>query len=208
MSCSNYVAKTFAHVAGLVGVSAIGTRIEMLEPAAEFMKTGGTVVKVVKLIVFIGLFMLFMMMQPGPLKYIAAVAFALFFGAGMAGLVDKLIAKEDLTRILVNLTAVSVAMIGLAVWDKSGKLLTWLPVLFVGLIAVTITSLYYYFKDEKRPKWLSAIIGALFAVFIAVDTQIIRKNAAICRPGSADYINESFGLYLDILNLFQALASD
>jgi FtsH-binding integral membrane protein len=207
MSCSNYVVKTFAHVAGLLGLSAVGTQLGVADPALTYIKEkGGLLGGLLFLVAFLGLFWLFLMMQPGPLKYIAAVGFSLFFGMLLRGKIFNLQMKDKLTEVLVYTTAISVGMVGLALFDKSGRFMNMLPILFVGLLGIIAVSMYYYIMHEKKPQWLSIAGAVLFTFFIGADTQLIREHAKMCRTGGADYIDEAFGLYLDILNLFSKLA--
>ena len=50
--------------------------------------------------------------------------------------------------------------------------------------------------------WIAAI---LFSAFTAYDTQRLKEDARSTK--APDYINSSLGLYLDFLNLFEAVGS-
>ena len=60
-------------------------------------------------------------------------------------------------------------------------------------------------KNVKRPKAFAYILIVLFIFFLLYDTKKIQINAKNCITSKADYINESLGIVLDILNLFQNL---
>ena len=47
---------------------------------------------------------------------------------------------------------------------------------------------------------------ALFTIFILYDTKKIQVAAKMCKESNVDYINQSLGIVLDGLNLFQNLA--
>ena len=59
--------------------------------------------------------------------------------------------------------------------------------------------------NAKRPKIFAYILIVLFIFFLLYDTKKIQVNAKNCKTATADYINESLGVVLDILNLFQNL---
>ena len=56
-------------------------------------------------------------------------------------------------------------------------------------------------KRHTAFSWISRITVFLFAAFVGYDIQVLKENAKLCR-GNPDYVKESVGLYLDILNLF------
>ena len=51
------------------------------------------------------------------------------------------------------------------------------------------------------------ILIVLFIFFLLYDTKKIQINAKNCVTEKADYINESLGIILDVLNLFQNLVA-
>jgi FtsH-binding integral membrane protein len=202
MSCNAYVAKTFAHVAGLIGVTAAGTQISQFDAFLEKNRSLAEKIGllVLPLVAFVGV----LMMSPGPLKYLGAGLIAIYFGLTTRLYVQSLDLRDSLQRVLITTAAISVGIIVLALLDTSGRFLKFLPILAVSLLGYVVVSLYYYFSEKRAPGWLDTVGVALFSLFIAYDTQQIRAAAKLCR-GQADYINQSFGLYLDILNIFVRL---
>ena len=206
MNCNNYVGKTFAHVGGLIGLTALGTQISAIDPALEFLEKKGSVAKILFVVGFIGLFILFLGMKPGPFKYIAAVLISLLLGMLTRKEVQKLQMKDTLDNVLVYTAAISFSVVALAFLDKSDRFMSFFPILIAGLFGILAVSVIYALMGKGRPTWLSMVGAALFTLFIGADTQLIREHAKTCRIGRVDYIDESFGLYLDILNLFSNLA--
>ncbi len=199
MSCSNYVAKTFAHVAGMLAISAVGsTQPVPFMPEGKYSQLA---VFAVFLLVFFGV----LMMRPGIPKYIATAGIVYIFGSMSHTLVKEMELNNTLHKTLIYTAAISVGMIVLAFMDSGGRFIRFGPVLGMSLLILLATNLYFYFTEEARPDWISTAAAALFSLFISYDTQLIRKHAAMCKAGGADYINEAIGLYLDILNLFSNL---
>ena len=61
------------------------------------------------------------------------------------------------------------------------------------------------FTNSKFKK-IPFIIG-LFILFVMYDTKLIQVHAKNCKEKTVDYINESLGLFIDALNLFQSLVN-
>lgn len=206
MNCNNYVGKTFAHVGGLIGLTALGTQISAIDPALEALEKKGLFVKILFVVGFVGLFILFLGMKPGPFKYIAAVLISVLLGMLTRKEVQKLQMKDTLDNVLVYTAAISFSVVLLAFVDKSDRFMSFFPILMAGLFGIIAVTIVYGLMGKGRPSWLSMFGAALFTVFIGADTQLIREHAKTCRVGRVDYIDESFGLYLDVLNLFSNLA--
>ena len=85
------------------------------------------------------------------------------------------------------------------------------PILGFLLLAGIITELCFYFFGRKehrqgRSKGFAYFFIALFTIFILYDTKKIQVAAKMCKESNVDYINQSLGIVLDGLNLFQNLA--
>lgn len=83
---------------------------------------------------------------------------------------------------------------------------SWGGYLFIGLmgllIARVVESLTKYEPGQKRSKIISYVSIIIFSLYIMYDTKRIIINANNCV--NPDYINESLGLFLDTLNIFQS----
>ena len=82
---------------------------------------------------------------------------------------------------------------------------SWGTYLFIGLTGILIARIAELFTGyepgEKRSKIISYISIIIFSLYIMYDTKKIIINADNCV--NPDYINESLGLFLDTLNIFQ-----
>ena len=82
---------------------------------------------------------------------------------------------------------------------------SWGTYLFIGLIGLLIGRIAEIFTgyghNEKRSRIISYISIIIFSLYIMYDTKKIIINADNCV--NPDYINESLGLFLDTLNIFQ-----
>jgi len=81
---------------------------------------------------------------------------------------------------------------------------SWGMYLFIGLIGIIIARFVEMFikKDNKKySRVISYVAIVLFSLLIMYDTKKIIVNANNCV--NPDYINESLGLFLDSINLFQ-----
>ena len=82
---------------------------------------------------------------------------------------------------------------------------SWGMYLFIGLIGLLVARITEAFigykQNEKRSRIISYIAIVIFSLYVMYDTKKIIINADNCV--NPDYINESLGLFLDSLNLFQ-----
>jgi FtsH-binding integral membrane protein len=213
-TCKYFIAKTFAHTAAGVGIAAVSAQYPVLFNALEDgLQSPGWAALLVFLASFILLWFIPGMSSNTPLKYVAAVSFAYIFGQLSGPLVERLDEQNILARTLFLTTGVFVGMVAVGIYDKN-NLLGFGPYLFgalIGLILAQITLIILvdtktiqneqYFEGRKL---LSFFGVALFSLFTAYDTQVVKLHARQCKK-RGDYINESLGLFLDFVNLFQNL---
>ena len=87
--------------------------------------------------------------------------------------------------------------------------LSWGPVLFVILIGGILTELLMMFfvtgNKSNSLKYMSYFFIVLFMLYILYDTKRLQVNAKNCVK--ADYVSESFNLFLDIWNIFIRILS-
>ena len=145
------------------------------------------------------------------LKHVVWLVFVLYLG--LLAYPSYLQTIEENTVIVTILTTICI-LIGfsvLAFVKPEWISLSWGPVLAFILLGAIIGELCYYFfsKNKKvsgRSKAFSYFFIALFTLFILYDTKKIQVNALKCKSSTVDYINESLGIVLDALNLFQNIA--
>jgi hypothetical protein len=104
-------------------------------------------------------------------------------------------------------------MVAVGIYDKN-NLLGFGPYLFGALIGLIVAQLIIIILVDTRTiekeqyfegrKLLSFFGVGLFSLFAAYDTQVVKVHARQCKK-RGDYINESLGLFLDFVNLFQYL---
>ena len=146
--------------------------------------------------------------SPGPLKYGVALIYCAVIGQLMSSLVQKLEHKQLLIQVIASVLGIFLGMSVVGFLDNQnilgfgGYLVAGLLGLLVARIGLMIA--YGVGADASSissvNKILSWIGTALFAVFVAYDTQLLKKEMkSLKKP---DYVNSSLGLYLDIINLF------
>jgi FtsH-binding integral membrane protein len=213
-TCKYFIAKTFAHTAVGVGIAAVSADNPVLFNALE---DGVQSPVWATLLIFLASIALIWFI-PGmssntPLKYVAAVSFAYIIGQLSGPLVERLDEQNILARTLFLATGVFVGMVAVGIYDKN-NLLGFGPYLFGALIGLIIAQLILFIltatttiqKEQyfEGRKLLSFFGVALFSLFAAYDTQLVKLHARQCKK-RGDYINESLGLFLDFVNLFQNL---
>ena len=120
--------------------------------------------------------------------------------------------QENTVIVTLLTTGILIAFSVIAFLKPEWISLSWGPVFVCFfLLGGIIGELCYYFfsKDRKvsgRSKTFSYFFIALFTLFILYDTKKIQVNAKNCKTKTVDYINESLGIVLDALNLFQNVA--
>jgi FtsH-binding integral membrane protein len=146
--------------------------------------------------------------SPGPLKYGVALIYCAVIGQLMSSLVKKLEHKELLVQVMASVLGIFLGMSVIGFLDNQNILGFggYLVAGLLGLLVARIGLLVAYGVGADASsissvnKILSWIGTALFAVFVAYDTQLLKKEAkSLKKP---DYVNSSLGLYLDIINLF------
>jgi len=164
------------------------------------------------LILLIGVLIVLMMIPPKfvLLKHAVWVIFALLLGMLAYPSYMKSKKENTLMGVMFSLIAILIVFSAIAFIKPDWISLSWGPVLVFILIGMIIAQVVFYIMNRKnpnakRPKIFSYILIVLFIFFLLYDTKKIQVNAKNCKTATADYINESLGVVLDILNLFQNL---
>lgn len=94
---------------------------------------------------------------------------------------------------------------GIAFYNPDYISLSWGPILLVSLVAGIVFSIMNMLLSGRKMflkihTILSYLFIVLFSIFILYDTKKLQVNAKNCVL--PDYINESMGIFLDIMNLF------
>jgi len=201
MVCPNFIGYTFAHLTAATAFTAAGTFIPVP------LSIGFNLL--IFLLTFAILFAL-MFLKPSPIKYVLFIAFTLLLGTTLEPLVAQLKQKGLLLEVLLTALGIFLFMALVGFADK-GNFLGFGPYLLAALFGIILAQLLLFLLTAigkisattfaANRKVILLIAMAVFACFTAYDVQILKRHARECR-GKADYINESIGLYLDLLNLF------
>jgi uncharacterized protein len=212
LSCKYFVAKTFAHTAVGVGIAAASAEYPVFFDLLK-RELGGTLwaALLIGIASFALIWILPNISANTPLKYVAAASFAYLVGQMSGTLVKRLDEQNILARTLFLATGVFVGMVAVGIYDKN-NLLGFGPYLLGALIGLIIAQIILfiltattaiqkqqYFQGRKV---LSFVGIAIFSLLAAYDTQLVKLHARQCKK-QGDYVNESLGLFLDFVNLFQ-----
>lgn len=204
MSCPNFIGYTFAHLAGASALTAAGAAIDVLPNTL--------VALVVAAITTLILTFVLLRMPPSPFKYGLFIIYTLLLGSLLEPLVARLKQRGLLFEVLVTVAGIfgTMTLVGFA--DRQ-NMLGLGPYLLAGLVGLIVAQFILWIlasagkisatQEGAIRKPLLWFGLALFTLFVGYDTQILKANARACKRGDRpDYINESLGLYLDLLNLF------
>lgn len=206
-SCPNFIAYTFAHVLGAVGLTAVGTQYNIIpteNPGYNLLTLLGT----------FALIFIQGALQPGIPKYIVFLTFILFLSQILRPLEDKLQEKGLLFEVTVMALGIFIPMVLLGFYDKF-NILSWGYYLLFALIGLIIARIVLFalamtgqYNDQKislGSKVLSTFAIGLFGLFSTYDVNLIRLKAKQCKS-NPDYVDSSMGLFLDLINLFTSSA--
>ena len=215
-TCNRYILNTYLYILlALVIISLQNITMERQDVPVEsiFGVFRGWAGLILLLVISIGLLMFLMSINPQRviLKHIVWLVFVLFLGVLAYPTYLQTIQENTVIVTLLTTICILVGFSVLAFIKPEWISLSWGPVLAFILLGAIIGELCYYFfsKDKKvtgRSKAMSYFFIGLFVLFILYDTKKIQVNAKNCKTSSVDYINESLGIILDALNLFQNMA--
>ncbi len=128
-------------------------------------------------------------------------------------LIVKYTSSGVLANTLLTTGLLVLALTAIAFWKPEWISLKMGPILFFLLLGGIIfeASALLFFKEQYlvKNKWLYKGVAyafiALFMGFLLYDTKRLQVRAKACKI--ADYIRESFSIFLDILNLFLRILS-
>lgn len=206
-SCNNFIAYTFAHVLGAIGLTAVGTQYTIIPTENPGYS----------LLTFLGAFGLIFLqssLQPGIPKYLVFLTFILLLSQTLRPLEDRLQEKGLLFEVTVMTLGVFIPMVLLGFYDKF-NILGWTNYLLAALIGLIIARIVLLvlamtgqYNDQKismGSKLLSTFAIGLFGLFTTFDVTILKQKAKQCKS-NPDYVDSSMGLFLDLINLFTSSA--
>ena len=198
MSSSSFIGITYLHLLGGLGVTAASSQLPL---------TSNPYVLLVEALLSFLLIWVILMLEPGPVKYVLAIAFAVILGQILTKFVKKLADKKTLDDVLITVAGIFLAMTAVGFYDNQ-NILGFGVYLFAGLIGLIIARVLLMIgllggaptqsvsSANTALSWFGTL---LFTVYVAYDTQRVKEDA---RRKRKDYINSSMGLFLDAINLF------
>lgn len=192
---------TYLHLTGALAITAV---------SAENPLSTSPLVSILTFLLTLGLIFLMAAARPGPYKYVLFALFCALIGQSLAPLVQRAEDKGVLREVLASVAGIFLAMSLVGFLDKQNFLGFggYLFAALIGLIIARVVLIFFNLSDpspdvNKVNTLLNWLGTALFAVFVAYDTQILKKRMR--KP--VDYVDASLGLFLDIINLFSSVSS-
>jgi len=199
----SFIGMTYLHLTGALALTAVSSETPVSFPYVNIINT---------ILVFVVLFLM-MAARPGPYKYLLFALFCILFGQILSPVVQDLEARGQLREVIASVAGIFIAMTVVGFVDNQnflgfgGYLLAALIGLIIARLALIVAKLGDPSASVSKMNTLLNWVGtALFAVFVAYDTQILKHTQKL-RQRNPDYVDASLGLFLDIINLF-SLQSD
>ena len=185
----SFIGMTYLHLTGALALTAV---------SSEYPLSTSPIVALIELLVILGIIFIIIPLKPGPYKYVLFALFAILIGQTLAPVVDKFQAKGTLREVLFSVAGIFLAMTAVGFLDNQNilKFESYLFAALLGLIVARVVLIVIGSTDFKNTRLLNLAATVLFAIYVAYDTQILKKER------SKDYVNASMGLFLDIINLF------
>lgn len=195
----NTIGYTYLHLTAALVITAV---------SSENVLSSSPLAFILEAILLFVLIFLILASKPGPYKYFLFFLFCVLIGQTIAPIVQQAKAKGTLREVLASVGGIFLAMTIVGFVDNQnflgfgGYLLAALVGLIVARIGLIIAKLSDVSSTDisntnTALNWFATV---LFAIFIAYDTQRIKMIK------DKNYVNSSMGLFLDIINLFNAQA--
>ncbi len=216
-TCQHYVFNTYLYILMALVIICLEVLAFDLHNLDITKYLGGVMSFVITLLVVIGTLWITMSINPRQviLKHFMWLVFISIVSLLAYPAYLKSKKANTLRGVLLSLVAILV-LFSVVVYIKPELVsFSWGPVLFFLLLGVILSHLIFMFTTNKRTntqnksyvKYSSYFIIVLFIFFIMYDTKKIIVAAKTCREKTADYINQSLGIVIDALNLFQSLVN-
>ncbi len=196
-----FVGMTYLHLAGATALTAVSAKYPIVE------KPYWTIVSTVLSLIA---FFIVLFMAPGPLKYLVFGVYLVFLGQSLTRIAEELNQKGLLEEVIASVLGIFLAMTAVGFY-AGDRMLGFGPYLLFALLGLLLGRILFFVlgitesitsdatnKAQTALSWISTI---LFSIFIAFDTSVLQARARL-RLKRPDYVDESLGLFLDIINLF------
>ena len=207
LTCKNYVLNTYLYIIlSLLIVSFIVQYIDKHYGVSILLNMRGWKFLILFILVIISMIVsMFLSPDKTFLKHLFWIIFIILIGvtlypAYVIGKNSGILTSTILTTIMIVFLLTMVAF-----YNPDLISLNWGPVLTIMLSIGIILRILLYFLGNSNYNYYSVIISyifiTIFSFLILYDTKKLQINAKHCVI--PDYINESIGIFLDIINLFQ-----
>lgn len=138
------------------------------------------------------------------LKHLSWLIFIMLIGVSLypaykVGKISNMLYPTLITTILLVLGLTMVAF-----YNPDLISLSWGPALISALVVGILLQIILFFTGLETRNWYSLILSYVFIIIFSLlllyDTKKLQINSQNCVI--PDYINESIGIFLDIINLF------
>lgn len=217
MACQYYIAKTFAHIGGglvIAGASAMNPDLYKLIEGG-FQGTPYLPFILTSLITVTSIFLMNVLPANTFIKYAVASFFAYMIGQLSGSFVQHLRQMNKLAETLFLTAGVFLGMVGIGTTDQFNLLglSSYLMGGLLGLILCQMLLIIVRSQTEPSNKTtlvvsdaLSFMAVGLFGLFVAFETQVLRRAARTC-GSNPDYLRAAQSLFLNFMNLFTSIGS-
>lgn len=216
-TCNRYILNTYLYILmALVLISLEVLSFDLFQ-VNIYRYLGGVMSFIITLVIVLGILWITMAINPRNvlLKHVAWLSFT--FIVGLLAYPAYLRSKDNntLLPVLLSLVAILVVFSVVVFINPDFVSFKWGPILFFILVGVILTHIIFLLTLKTRNKkqntryikGVSYFIIVLFIFFIMYDTKKIIVAAKKCREATVDYINQSLGVVIDALNIFQSLVN-
>ena len=216
-TCNRYILNTYIYILlSLVIISVENILLEHNKVSLNTIFSGFTGILGIFLFFFISIGLLILVMSISPKKVITKhltwILLILVFGLCAYPSYLKTIKDNTVLITLFSTIAILLLFTIIAFLKPEWISLSIGPILLFLLLGGIIAELcFMIFNGNKnapyKRKGLSYFFIGVFNLYILYDTKQLQVNAKNCKDTTVDYINESLGIVLDALNLFQNIAN-
>ena len=209
LTCNNYILNTYLYI--ILSIIIVSIVVLLIEKNNVLKKSEYNSINKYFLIIFIftiGLLFLTMMIDPRNtiFKHLSWLGFICLIGISMYPIYIYTKMNNVFLRTLITTLIIVIGLTGIAFFKPNLISLSWGPILitllFIGII-MRLLNMFMNKDNNSQNKWsyiFSYGFVILFSFLLLYDTKKLQVNAKKCII--PDYINESIGIFLDIINLF------
>ena len=204
LTCNKYVMNTYLYIA--LSLMIVSTTVLILEKYIDFSQYFNNysfVALFISTLVFL-VSTMFISPENTMLKHLSWLIFIMLIGVSLypaykVGKISNMLYPTLITTILLVLGLTMVAF-----YNPDLISLSWGPALISALVVGILLQIILFFTGLETRNWYSLILSYVFIIIFSLlllyDTKKLQINSQNCVI--PDYINESIGIFLDIINLF------